>query len=194
MLVQKIQPPASSLAYRPQKNRRCTSALALLSSISIWSRQPFEPSGRLTLICWSLEKAVHIGDPMSNAGRCSSSSRSVRNHCRGSLKSQGVPSEFVNVRSSASPGKIPSLGCRDVAAVTLGAESISDTTALSRPVASRVNFRPLGPKDDTRAIMSWYLVRASVRSSRWNTAIADRRSRLSCRRTRSRSMSPVAAP
>ena len=46
------------------------------------------------------------------------------------------------MRSSASPGIMPSLGFFLAVAVSLGAEYTSDTVALSCLVASRLNLRP----------------------------------------------------
>ena len=138
-----------------------------------------------------LENAVNIGDPISSGGCCSSRILSASVRRAGSLKSHGFPAELVVVRSSATPGTIPSLGFLTAVAVILGAENISETIALSPLVDYRRNFLPLWPSEVTRAIMSLYLVLASARSSRLKTAMASRRSRLSCRSTRSKSISPA---
>ena len=71
-----------------------------------------------------------------------------------SLESQGSPLEFVVMRSNASPGMMPSLGCLPAVAATLGAEYISETIALSCLVASRLNLRPHWPRDVTKAVVS----------------------------------------
>ena len=68
---------------------------------------------------WMLENAVHIGDPINSWGRCSSRICSASIRRAGSLKSHGLPSEFVVVRSSATPGSIPSLEFLAAVAVTL---------------------------------------------------------------------------
>ena len=124
------------------------------------------------------ENAVHIGDPISSWGRCTSKSFSASSNLARLLKSQGSPFEFDVVRSSAIPGIVPSLGCRFAVAMTLGAECTSDTIALNRLVASRRYFRPHWPKNDTNATMSPYQIFASERSSCLNTDMAAWRSRL----------------
>ena len=68
------------------------------------------------------KNAVHIHDPIMRWGRCSFKSFSAADRLAGSLKSHGWSSEFVVVRSSATPGITPSLGCWAAVAMTLGAE------------------------------------------------------------------------
>ena len=112
------------------------------------------------------EKAMHMGEPISRSGLSSSISFSAVLFCSGSLKYHGLPSSSHTVKSSASAGMRPSLGCLLAASVTRGAGYTPETTAWKRFVASRRYFLLSWPKSMRRLFMWSYTSSAALRYCR----------------------------
>ena len=121
------------------------------------------------LMFWSLPKAVHVGDPISNRGRCSSMSCSALSSRSWRSKPLRTPFSSQPVKSRARPGIAPNYGCLVAASVTRGAECISATMALVLRVASRRICDRRCTMVATSVVMSLCLLSVSARWSFSNT-------------------------